>query len=295
MTSPDPAHRFHDVALRILDPRSPAAAQGPFIVEQTRHAFGFGNIGFDFIELLAGPASAPGDQLRVFGGADAGRAGRILDAWLALFDNVTLPFYWRGFEPVEGHPDTARLLATARWFAERGVRVKGHPLVWHTLAPEWLLGRDDAAVERAIRARITREVGGFAGVIDLWDAINEVVILPDFTAEDNAVTRLAQRKGRVEMVRLAFDTARAANPSARLVLNDFDLSEDYEQLIEECLEAGILIDAIGLQTHMHQGFRGEDQLHGILERFARFGVPLQLTETTLVSGDLMPAAHRRPQ
>jgi endo-1,4-beta-xylanase len=285
----DTAHRFHHVALRVLDLHLEPVLQGPVTVEQTRHAFGFGNLGFDFVELLGGAPEADRDQARVFGGADPGRAAPILDAWLDLFDTVTLPFYWRGFEPQEGHPDTARLMTTARWFADRGVRVKGHPLVWHTLAPEWLLGRDDADVEKAIRGRITREVAAFAGVIDLWDAINEVVILPVFTAEDNAVTRLAQRKGRVEMVRLAFETARAANPSARLVLNDFDLSEDYEHLIEECLEAGVQIDAIGLQTHMHQGFRGEERVQRILERFARFGMPLQLTETTLLSGDLMPA------
>ena len=166
--------------------------------------------------------------------------------------------------------------------------MKGHPLVWHTLAPAWLLDRTDAEVEAAIRARIRRDASDFSGLVDQWDAINEVVILPDFTAEDNAVTRLARSRGRVEMVRMAFETAREADPSARLVLNDFDLSPRYERLIEECLAAGIRIDAIGLQTHMHQGFRGEDQLASILERFARFGLPLQLTETTLVSGDLMP-------
>ncbi|MFN3867229.1 MAG: endo-1,4-beta-xylanase, partial [Demequina sp.] len=128
----------------------------------------------------------------------------------------------------------------------------------------------------------------FAGLVDLWDAINEAVILPVFTAENNAVTRLAQSKGRIEMVRLAFESAREGNPHARLGLNDFDLSPDYERLIEECLEAGIQIDAIGLQTHMHQGYRGEDHVWAILERFARFGLPLQMTETTLVSGELMP-------
>jgi GH35 family endo-1,4-beta-xylanase len=89
--------------------------------------------------------------------------------------------------------------------------------------------------------------------------------------------------------RLAFDTAREANPSARLVLNDFLLTDEYVQVIEDYLDAGIRIDAIGLQTHMHQGFRGEDELGAILEKFAVFGLPLQLTETTLVSGELMPA------
>jgi GH35 family endo-1,4-beta-xylanase len=84
------------------------------------------------------------------------------------------------------------------------------------------------------------------------------------------------------------DTARAANPRARLVLNDFLLTPEYAHLIEECLEAGVRIDAIGLQTHMHQGFRGEEQLGKILDLFGAFGLPLQFTELTLVSGQLMP-------
>ena len=41
-------------------------------------------------------------------------------------------------------------------------------------------------------------------------------------------------------------------------MNDFDLSSAYERLIEEVLDAGVRIDAIGLQTHMHKGYRGED-------------------------------------
>jgi GH35 family endo-1,4-beta-xylanase len=209
--------------------------------------------------------------------------------WFGLFNHVTLPFYWRRFEGVEGHPDTDRMMAAARYFAERGVTIKGHPLLWHTLAPEWLMEMSDADVEATIRARIRREVTAFAGVIDLWDAINEAVILPVFTAEENAVTRLAQSKGQLEMVRMAFEEARAANPAARLVLNDFDLSADYEDLIERCLAAGITIDAIGVQTHMHQGYRGEDAITSILDRFGRFGLPVQMTETTLLSGEIMPA------
>ncbi|MEO9095462.1 MAG: endo-1,4-beta-xylanase, partial [Microbacteriaceae bacterium] len=62
-----------------------------------------------------------------------------------------------------------------------------------------------------------------------------------------------------------------------------------ECLIEGVLEAGIQIDAIGLQTHMHQGYRGEDAILAALDRFARYGVPLHITESSLVSGDLMPA------
>ncbi len=258
-------------------------------VGQTAHAFGFGNIGFDFIEWISGPPSLEGGRdLEFFGGTLVPRPEAMARDWLDLFNTVTLPFYWRGYEPMRGRRQTDRLLRTAQWFRDRGVRVKGHPLLWHTLTPAWLLDLDDKEVESAIRARIADIVTGFAGTIDLWDSINEAVILPVFTAQTNAVTRLAQRWGRLGMVRMAFETAREANPSARLVINDFDLSASYERLIADCLDAGIRMDAIGLQTHMHQGYRGEERIREALDRFSRFGLPLQLTETTLLSGHLMP-------
>ncbi|NYI40436.1 endo-1,4-beta-xylanase [Demequina lutea] len=281
------AHRTTSTTVTVLDAAGVPLAGREVTVEQTRHAFGFGNTGFDFIGSANGETDA--DAESIFGGAKPSRATTLEPLWFGLYNTVTLPFYWRRFEPAEGHPNTDRLMATARYFAERGTTIKGHPLVWHTLAPQWLMDKSDADVEAAIRARIRRDVTAFAGVIDLWDAINEAVILPVFTAEENAVTRLALSKGQLEMVRMAFEEAHAANPSARLVLNDFDLSADYENLIERCLEAGIQIDAIGVQTHMHQGYRGEDAITSILDRFGRFGLPVQMTETTLVSGEIMPA------
>ncbi|MFW2513275.1 endo-1,4-beta-xylanase [Demequina sp. SO4-13] len=278
-------HRMGEASVTVTDASGRPVAEQKVTIEQTRHDFSFGNIGFDLVEWIGGEGDA---GTHLFGGASVASAPELADRYLELYNATTLPFYWRGFEPSRGEPDTQRLLRAARWFADRGVSVKGHPLLWHTLAPQWLMELDDAEAESVMRARIVRETHDFAGVVDLWDAINEAVILPVFTADPNAVTRLAQTKGRVEMVRMAFDSAREGNPNARLVLNDFDLSADYERLIEECLDAGIQIDAIGLQTHMHQGYRGEDAVWEILERFARFGLPLQMTETTLVSGDLMP-------
>lgn len=282
-------HRRGRTTVTVVDGHGSLAAHTDVQLAQVDHTFGFGNIGFDLIDFANSPASLTADAVT---GPPLGKPSRdeaLARDWLALFNMATLPFYWERFEPVRGQPDTARLLAAAKWFVRHGVTIKGHPLLWHTLAPAWLMDLPDTQAELAMRARIGREVADFAGLIDLWDAINEPVILPVFTAQDNAVTRLTHTKGRVEMVRLAFDSARAANPAARLVINDFDLSADYEQVISECLDAGIQIDAIGLQTHMHQGYRGEAEVWDILERFARFGLPLQMTETSLVSGELMPA------
>ncbi|WP_291380374.1 endo-1,4-beta-xylanase [Demequina sp.] len=282
----DFAHRTTATTVTLVDAAGEPVVGREVTVEQTRHAFGFGNIGFDFVGLANGETDA--SPANPFGGARPSHAEHLAPLWWGLYNHATLPFYWRGFEPQEGQPDTERLMTTARWFADRGATIKGHPLLWHTLAPQWLMDKSDAEVEATIRARIRRDAGAFAGVIDLWDAINEAVILPVFTAEENAVTRLAQSKGQVEMVRMAFEEAHAANPQGRFVLNDFDLSADYEDLIERCLDAGIEIDAIGVQTHMHQGYRGEEAITAILDRFGRFGLPVQMTETTLLSGEIMP-------
>ncbi|HEY0948758.1 endo-1,4-beta-xylanase [Nocardioides sp.] len=284
------SHRSHATTVSLRHPDGSPWSGAEVTVRQVRHAFAFGNIGFDFVDLAAAEVGIGSNGPHVFGGADRDSAERLVELWLDVFNTATLPFYWAGFEPVEGQPDTERLLAAARWFRERGVSLKGHPLVWHTLAPDWLRGRADEEVEDVVRARVRREVGTFAGLIDTWDAINEVVIMPVFDNEEhqNAVTRLCRRIGRIPTVRLAFEEARSVGAGVRLVLNDFDMSTAYECLIEGVLEAGIQVDAIGLQSHMHQGYWGEERTLATLERFARYGLPLQMTETTLLSGDLMP-------
>ncbi len=271
------AHRLADAELVLVDEHGEPLPHLEVEVSQRQHALEFGCIGFDLLDHAQGirDRSALGDD------------------WLALFDTATLPFYWGDFEPERGAPATERLRAGAEWFVDRGVRVKGHPLVWHTVMVPWLDEAPLAEVEAVLRARIRREVAGFAGLIDTWDVINEVVIMPEFDNEPsgrmNAITRLARELGRVGMVRLAVEEARAANPAVRLLINDFDLSVRYERLLDDVLEAGIQLDAIGVQTHMHQGFRGEQQLAELAERFGRFGLPVHFTETSLVSGDLMPA------
>ncbi|WP_159794571.1 endo-1,4-beta-xylanase [Puerhibacterium puerhi] len=287
--TPDPslAHRRADAVLTVVGPDGAPLADADVVVEQTDHRFWFGCIGFDLVDHANGYAAEGGGES---GGAapDPELDARLAERWLDVFNMTTLPFYWGRFEPAEGAPRTAELLTAARWFRDRGVVVKGHPLVWHTVQPRWLLGRPLEEVERLQRERIRRDVAAFAGVVDTWDAINEVVIMPVFDAEENAITPLARLKGRVEMIRMAFEEARAVNPAATLLLNDFDMSTAYECLIEAVLEAGVRIDRLGLQSHMHQGYWGEEKTLRILERFSRYNIPIHLTETTLLSGDLMP-------
>ena len=95
--------------------------------------------------------------------------------------------------------------------------------------------------------------------------------------------------GAFGIIRATFDAARSANPNATLLLNDFDVSAAYERLIEECLEAGIKFDALGIQSHMHQGYWGVEKTQNVLERYSKYGLPIHFTENTLVSGKIMPS------
>ncbi|MFB9659957.1 endo-1,4-beta-xylanase [Glycomyces mayteni] len=269
-------HRTADATVTLTLDGQPLADR-EVVLEQTRHKFLFGCTGFELVDHANGAA------------ADPDAAARNADLWEGLFNFATLPFYWGRYEPVRGKPDTERLLKAARWFAERGHPVKGHPLAWHTVTADWLLDLDNEEIARAQVERIERDVSAFAGAIDMWDVINEVVIMPIFDKYDNGITRLCRDIGRIPMVRMVFDAARKANPTATLLLNDFDMTAAYECLVEGVLEAGIQIDALGLQSHMHQGYWGEEKTEAILDRFSRYGLPIHFTETTILSGEIMPA------
>src|SRR5689334_12247535 len=183
-------HRIGETTVIVRDAAGRPRPDQVVTVRQLRHAFSFGNIGFDFVELVGGPGDSSAG-VESFGGAAGLDLETLAEEFTTLFNTATLPFYWGGYEPRRGHPDRTRLTATARWLTERGVTVKGHPLVWHTVQPDWLLGLPLDEVERLTRARIRELAGGFAGLIDVWDAINETVIMPVFANGDNAITPLA--------------------------------------------------------------------------------------------------------
>lgn len=290
---PTYAHRRASTVVTVTGPDGAPLADTDVVVEQTNHAFKFGNIGFELIDFINGYEHGASDMATTRPGRERIEADRDYDAafaakWLALHNTATLPFYWGRFEPEEGKPRTAEYMKAALWFKERGIDLKGHPLVWHTVQPRWLLKYTPEQVEKLQRERIRRDVRDFAGVVDTWDAINEVVIMPVFEAEENGITPVARSKGRVEMIRLAFEEAREANPNVTLLLNDFDMSTAYECLIEAVLEAGLPIDRLGLQSHQHQGYWGLEKTQRILDRFARYNLPIHFTETTLLSGEVMP-------
>ena len=271
------AHRKAQCKLRIVDEQGNAVAGTRIAFRQTNHEFLFGCGAFDFL-----PYSNSADR------EDMDFIKDRVDKWLALYNYGTLPFYLGQFEPEEGKPETTSRMNAARFLREHNVAVKGHPLCWHTACADWLMEYDNDTILNKQLKRIERDVTDFKGTIDIWDVINEVVIMPIFDKYDNAITRVCKDIGRVGIIKETFAAAKAANPAAQLLLNDFNTSISYEILIDGCLQAGVPISAIGIQSHQHQGYWGAEKLEEVLERYEHFGLPIHFTENTLVSGDLIP-------
>ncbi len=271
-------HRKATASLQIQHPDGTPAAFESVTISQTSHQFLFGCGAFDAVAMMKTEDEKEREFLQ-----------QKMEKWLALFNYGTLPFYWGRYEPVEGQTAFTETMAAAKWLRKKGVLLKGHPLCWHTVCAPWLLQFSNEEILRRQLERIHRDVSAFRGVIDLWDVINEVVIMPDFDRYDNAVTRICREKGRVGLVSEVFKAASQSNPGAVLLINDFNTSEAYAELIEKLLEADVPISAIGIQSHQHQGYWGLEKLHIVLDRFSRFGIPIHFTENTLISGEIMPS------
>ncbi len=271
-------HRKAEARLRLLNPDGTPAANCSVQADQFSHQFLFGCGAFDTVAMMKTEDEEKKTFLR-----------ERMEKWLRLFNYGTLPFYWGRYEPEEGKTAYPETMAAAKWLRDRGVQVKGHPLCWHTACAPWLMQYGNDEILRRQLERIRRDVNAFKGVIGLWDVINEVVIMPVFDRYDNAITRICKELGRVPLVKEVFAAAKESDPEAVLLINDFNTSPAYEHLIEELLEAGVPIGAIGIQSHQHQGYWGMEKLHDVLERYSRFGLPIHFTENTLISGKIMPA------
>ena len=271
-------HRKAARRIIIKDANGTPVANQSVHAKLTNHHFIFACTAFGFVPML--DPKVPAEVREKLQG--------YWEDWKQLFNLGILPFYQGRYEPVQGQTQEEGTLRAARFLKDNGRLVKGHPLCWHTVDARWLLEMDNDAVLENQLSRIRREVTAFKGLIDIWDVINEVVIMPEFDKTVNAITKLCQHMGRVPLVKAVFEEARRHDPDAMLLINDFNTSERYRQLVEDCLAAGVKPSAIGIQSHQHQGFWGLEKLAEVVERFEGFGLPLHFTETSFVSGHLMP-------
>lgn len=265
-------HRTAEAVVRVLDADGNPLKIGTDVrVEQTRHDFLFGCNIFVLGKLKTPELNAAYEK-----------------HFAGLLNYATLPFYWWAYEKEAGEPDHARIGEIAEWCKAHDITMKGHPLAWNYYDPKWI--PQDIELARMLQmARIFREVERFEGTIDIWDVVNEATAYDRVQCWKQApvMTRIIRETGVGPYVRQAFAAARAANPDATLVINDYEHNVDYTtKVLNELLDDDRqpLFDVIGLQSHQHGGALPVLHLWQVCERFAAYGKPLHWTENTFVSG-----------
>jgi endo-1,4-beta-xylanase len=233
-------------------------------VEQTHHDFLFGCNFFRFDRI-----------------ADPDREAEYRRQFAALLNYATIAFYWPYYEPRRGHPRYGYTDQVVAWCAPHGITCKGHPLVWDFADPAWL-PHDFTDIGRLSHQRVHDIVSRYRNRIHFWDVVNEPTALGRFHTR---IGEWALSLGPGPYTAQHLRIARAANPKATLLVNDYRTDPAYYRILNGLRDQDrLLFDVIGLQSHMHAGTWPLARVWKVCDDFSRLGTPLHFTETTVLSG-----------
>lgn len=187
---------------------------------------------------------------------------------LALFQEcgaITTEMFWALIRPTENSFDFSAIDPFVEFALKRNLLVRGHPLIWHLLNPEWLgaklmdSGTTVSQVEKLLFHHISTVVGRYAGKVWIWDVVNEAIEPDDGRSDGLALRPWFNRLGS-DYIELAFWTAAQADPQALLAYNDggqeYDLPINEAKrvavlkLLERLKSQGVPIHVFGLQSHL---------------------------------------------
>lgn len=164
-------------------------------------------------------------------------------------------------EPTHPEPDRFVFDGVDRFAAfgeETGKTLRGHTLVWHSQCPMWLFFDEnkelvtEEVLIRRMKEHIRAVMGRYKGKIAVWDVVNEVI-----RDEGGMRESLWYKIAGTNYIKEAFRTAREVDPSARLIINDYNLessdakADTMAAFVGEMIEEGVPVDGIGLQMHLN--------------------------------------------
>jgi endo-1,4-beta-xylanase len=187
---------------------------------------------------------------------------------------------WDALEPGRGAHNFSRADAIVQFAEARGMRVKGHALIWHSSTPAWAAALPPDQFRAALLNHIQTTVSRYRGRVLAWDVVNEAIA--DSGGLRDTVYR--QKLGD-DYIAEAFHAARAADPTALLLYNDYGAegmntkSNRVYDLVKGLREQGVPIDGVGLQMHISAASRPSDaSISANMRRLADLGLLVNISE-----------------
>ena len=265
-------HRMGDIQLRLRLPEGCSVpVDADFKLVQTDHDFQFGG-------SLAADWEVPKKKWYP----------NFKKQFADLFNYATIDFYWAVHEKKprnwQYNQDSREKL---NWAKEQGMRLRGHPLMWHEVMPDFMtdFNRDISEIDADVMHHIRRLLEGYPE-IDEWDVYNEAIGIKWRDKREGVRRWFESIGGPAQVSEKMLRVARSIRPDARYILNHYtDLDVEYEEQIEHCLNSGVNVEVIGLQTHMltEMDSINESRLWNALETYSRFNKPLHLSEISIPS------------
>ena len=265
-------YRKADLTVRVVDKDGKPVAGAKVHVGMLRHAYGFGT----FLEYGVITGSGPDTD-------------RLREWTLKLFNRCTTPIYWADWG--WANPTVRkRYLECAKWAADNKFATRGHCIIypgWEFL-PRFV--RPLAANPPALRKLLLDHVADVTEATKQfnfteYDVTNELRHLTD-------ITGILGRDAVVEWFKTAREHAQAGS---RMAINENTIlthggvtqpeQDNYAGWIQYLIDHGQGPDVIGMQAHFGETVTGPDTVVRILDRFAKFGKPIQITEFDLPTGD----------
>ncbi len=189
---------------------------------------------------------------------------------------------WDATEPTRGTFTFGSADQIVDHAQSKGMKVRGHTLVWYSQLPGWVGGLSTADdVRSAMNNHITQVMQHYKGKIHSWDVVNEAFQDGDSGARRSSPFQDKLGDGYIEE---AFRTARAADPAAKLCYNDYNIeginakSNAVYNMVKDFKARGVPIDCVGFQSHFNSASPVPSDYKENLQRFADLGVDVQITE-----------------
>ncbi|KAK6535616.1 hypothetical protein TWF694_002071 [Orbilia ellipsospora] len=188
---------------------------------------------------------------------------------------------WEITEPIQGSWFFSQSDQFMNFALQTGQGVRGFPLIWHNKLPAWVKSISNKNIlTSVIQSHVSTIVTRYRGYVYSWDIGTEVI-------SDTGGMRpsvFSQVFGDYTFLDIAFRAAKAADPNARLCLNENYIDypgaklNEFVDLVKALKSRNVPIDCVGTETHTQVGFGGIAYFQSTLSALSSTGCEIHVTQ-----------------